>query len=340
MSNVLRKTGWVLGAFVLFDIVGVGLSLVLDLVALVDRHWESSAALGYVIWFVMGVFCAACIYGQTVTDDWESAAGRRAGTLATALTAVVALALGLLSSLVWAGGEFAEPVAPDHRGVTLTYLVTTVLAVGLARFALFREATAESGGSTRARLVSVVAPSTRALNAQARETELFVPKRASRRSPIPGLLPGQKKRDGDAEDFRPSGFWGTVGFVLGVPVLLFLDVAFFLLAPFDRFDPWIDTLLTGALLGGVVWGFAAARSERARLLLVLVHAPLFFGGLSYLFAVLVGGLLVGFGVPDGVAVFVTQAGFWLGFAFGGWLLVAALPAVFERAAPEAGKEST
>ena len=30
-------------------------------------------------------------------------------------------------------------VAPDHRGVTITYLVTTVLTVAFARFVVFRE---------------------------------------------------------------------------------------------------------------------------------------------------------------------------------------------------------
>lgn len=328
MPDVLRKTGWVLGAFVVFDIVGVGLSLLLDLVALVDRHWESSAALGYVIWFVMGVFCAACIYGQVVREDWESPAGRRTGTLAVAITAVVAVVLGMLASLVWAGGDFAEPVAPDHAGVTITYLATTVLAVALARFVVFRDASGD-----RPKTLSVTEAATD-LAGPTRETELFVPRQAtSRRSRLPGGLPGRRVAEDDGE-FRPAGFWMTLGFVLGVPVLLFLDVAMFLLGPFDRFDRWTDPLLSTAVIGGVAWGFAAARWEAPRMLLVALHAPLFLGAMFYLFAVLIGGLLVGFGVSDGLASLVSMIGFWIGFALGGVAAGALVMAMFSGTATD------
>lgn len=331
MPNLLRKTGWVVAWFVIFDIAGVALSLFLDLVSLVDRHWETSAALGYVIWFVVGVFCAAIIYGQVVGVAWDSAEGRRQGTQATIITAGVALALGLLASLVWSGSEGTEAVVPDHRGITITYLVTVVLAVCLARFVVFRDTSGDRpdlAGPARDELLSVGAGA-----GSVRETEPFVPKGARfLRSSRPGGLPWQPGADDDPDSFRPSGFWGTVGFVLGVPVLLFLDVSFFLLAPFDYFDRWTDPLLTGAIVGGLAWGFAAARWYPARVALMAVHAPLICGTIFYVFALLIGGLLVAFGVPERFALFVSAGGFWIGFlvgcvvAFAGYLEIFGRPA--------------
>ena len=327
MPNFLRKTGWVVAWLVIFDIAGVALSLFLDLVSLVDRHWESSAALGYVLWFVVGVFCAAVIYGQLVEEEWDSAAGRRAGTQATIISACVALGLGLLASLVWSGSEGTEAVVPDHRGVTITYLVTVVLAVCLARFVVFRDTAGDRpdlAGPARDKLLSTGNDAR-----PARETELFVPRRARfGRSPLPGGLPPQLGADDGPAGFRPAGFWKTVGFVLGVPVLLFLDVSFFLLGPFDYFDRWTDPLLTGAIVGGLAWGFAAARWRSARVALMALHAPLICGTVLYVFALLVGGLLVAFGVPERAAGFVSLGGFWIGFVIGGGAVVGGFLEIF------------
>lgn len=333
MPNFLRKTGWVVAWFVIFDIAGVALSLFLDLVSMVDRHWETSAALGYVIWFVVGVFCAAVIYGQAAGEDWDSAEGRRLGTQATIITACVALGLGLLASLVWSGSEGTEAVAPDHRGVTITYLVTVVLGVVLARFVVFRDTSGDRpdlAGPARDQLLSAGSGA-----GPARETELFVPKRARvRRSQLPGGLRRQAGDEDDPANFRPAGFWMTVGAVLGVPVLLFLDVSFFLLAPFDYFDRWIDPLLTGAIVGGLAWGFAAARWYSARVALMAVHAPLICGTIFYIFALMIGGLLVAFGVPERFALFVSAGGFWIGFLIGGAVLFGGYLEIFGRPATE------
>ncbi len=114
----------------LFDVLGVILTLVL---------WETDAALGYVIWFVVGVFCAAFIYPIMGDADPDSPAGRRNGLLVVVITTVTALVLGMLSSLAWSASGNAEAFAPNHRGMTITYLVTVVLAVAWARFVLFRE---------------------------------------------------------------------------------------------------------------------------------------------------------------------------------------------------------
>lgn len=331
MPSVLRKTGWVVAWFVIFDLAGVLLSLGLDLVAMVDRHWESSAALGYVIWFVMGVFCAALIYGQIVEEDWESPAGRRAGAQATIITTGVALGLGLVASLVWSGSEGTEAVVPDHRGVTITYLATVALAVGLARFVVFRDrgaGTVPAGTGGDPPLTDGASPG-HDIGKPARETELFVPRRARfGQSPAPGALPAQLGADDDAAGFRPAGFWKTVGLVLGVPVLLFLDVSFFLLGPFDGFDRWTDPLLTGSLIGGLAWGFAAARWRHARTALMAVHAPLVCGTVFYVFALLAGGLLVAFGASERVGGFVSMAGFWLGFVVGGVVLFGGFLEIF------------
>lgn len=334
MPSVLRKTGWVLGAFLIFDVVGVLLTLVVDALALLHRYWESSAALGYVVWFVIGVFCAVFIYGQTVKDEWESPAGRQAGSQVSLITAVVAVALGLVSSLLWSAGDNAEPVAPDHRGITLTYLITVVLTVGLTRFVVFRAAKPDLAG-----VGQEASGSAQDLAGPKRATELFVPKRAkSRRSSIPGPLPGQTDMPHTPEVFRPAGFWGTLGFVFGVPVLLFLDVVFFVLGSFEFLVPWTDLILVTAGIGGIVWGFAAARWKHPRTALLALHAPVICGTIFYLFGLLIGGVLFAFGVPEAVAQGVGTVGFWAGFLLGCGAIVGGYLEIFGRKTPAGHEE--
>lgn len=323
MPNFLRKTGWVLGAFLIFDVVGVLLTLATDLLAMVNRYWETSALLAYAVWFVVGVFCAVFIYAQTIKEDWESPAGRREGTLVTVITGVVAVGLGLLSSLVWSTSGGGEPVAPDHRGVTITYLVTVVLVVALARFVLFREG----------------ADAARALAGAPRDQEVF----PSRREPF--LPTSMRERTPPQEDhwenpaaFRPAGFWKTLGFLFGVPVLLFLDASFFVLGPFDYFDRWTDPILTLSLAGGLAWGFAAARWRTPRDGLFSLHAPLLCGTVFYLLALFLGGVLVVAGVPERVAEIMSLACFWIGFALGCAVIVGWFAELFERPGPANGAD--
>ena len=136
----------------------------------------------------------------------------------------------------------------------------------------------------------------------------------------------------DPGAFKPAGSWATVGFLIGVPVLLFLDASFFLLGPFDYFDRWTDPILATSLAGGLAWGLASARWKSPRVWLLVVHAPLLSGTVCYVFALLLGGLLVAAGVPERVSEIVSYVGFGIGFLLGCAAVVGKLAEIFDRAA--------
>ena len=310
VPNLLRMTGRVLGCLLAFDLVGVALTLLVAMVAGLHRVWESSSFLSYVIWFVAGVFCAMFIYFRSTHDDYDSPEGRRRGLQLLVMTSVVAVVLGILSSFVWSDSGAGEAVAPDHRGVTITYLVTVVLVVAWARFVLFRgHVRAEPGSAERPPESEHFQLDVERFNVEAR--------------------PEQDCKDPGA--FEPAGFWTTVGFAIGVPVLLFLDASFFLLGPFDYFDRWTDPILTTSLGGGLAWGFASARWKSPRVWLLVVHAPLLIGTVCYFFAVLLGGLLIAVGVPGRVSEIVSYVGFGIGFLLGCGAVVGKFAEIFDRA---------
>ncbi len=296
LTQLLSRFGRAVALFLVFDVGGVGLTLLTDLVGFVDRVWETSALLGYTIWFVVGVFCGVFNYPF---DDPESDAGRRAGVDALLGTTAAALVLGAVATFFWSASEGTEPVVPDHRGVTITYLVTTVLTVAAARFVLFREVPAQVGTMPK--------------------LEASVPQYDDPKALERALAPKGEAAvhaEGATEEFRPAGVFGTVGFVLGVPVLLFLDISFFVLGPFDFFDRWSSPLLTGSLLVGLGWGFAASRWEAARTWLLAAHAPLLMGTVFYFFGLLPGALFAMFGAPEWLSENTPFAGFVLGFVLG------------------------
>lgn len=302
--------GWLLA----FDVVGVVLSLLVDMVIVLHRRWEGSSPLAYVIWFVVGVFCAVFIYLRRTGDDGpETDAGRQTGLLLVVVTSVVAFVLGLLSSLFWSGSDATEAIAPDHRGVTITYLITVVLTVVWMRFVLFRRlpAVESNSGPTPVSIRSARKTGPR-LHDLSKKLDL-------------GVEGGGE----GAEVFRPAGFWQTLAFLIGVPVLLFLDVGVYLLGPLDYFDRWTDPLLTTSLVGGLVWGFAAARWKSARDGLLTLHAPLLVGTVFYFFAVILGGLLVGFGLPERVSEIASYIAFGLGFVLGAAAIIGWLAEFFE-----------
>ncbi|HEY3517673.1 MAG TPA: hypothetical protein VGL98_11555 [Gammaproteobacteria bacterium] len=315
MPNLARTTGRVLGWLLIFDVVGVLLTLIVDAMVVLHRWFESSSLLGYAIWFVVGVFCGVFIYmAQSSADDHDSAEGRRRGQRLVGVTAAVAAVLALLSSFVWSGSEATEAVAPDHRGVTITYLITVVLTVAWGRFVLFRGTAAAEPGSA-----APVDPSGRFQRAKPRAF-----------APAPPL---EQKQSGDAA-FEPAGILKTLGFVVGVPTLLFLDASFFVLAPFDYFDRWMDPILSASLLGGLAWGVGCARWQSPREWLLVAHAPLLIGTIFFLFAILLGGLLFVLGVPEGVLEIMQYVAFGAGFLLGGVAVVGWVAELFERASSE------
>jgi len=306
---LLRLAGRSLAGLLVFDVVGVLLTLLADVAGLLHRHWEVSTPLGYVIWFVVGVLCAFAIYLRSddggVRDD--SPAGRRRGTQLVFACAAVAVLLGALSSLVWSSGEAAEPVAPDHRDITITYLVTVVATVAWIRFVLFRERSADAGpGPGSVAAAPAAAP---------RASGSLVPPTGAPAAEPP---------------FIPAGFRATLGCVLGVPVLLFLDASFFLLGPFDVFDRWTDVILGTALIGGLAWGLGCARRRGPREWLLMLHAPLLIGAVFYFFALLAGGVLVAVGVPERVAEILATVGFAAGFLVGAVAVAGGLAERIER----------
>lgn len=315
--GLLWTTGRVLILFLVFDLAGVVLTLLADLVAALHIVWESSTLLAYAVWFVTGVFCAMFIAGDPTEGDGDSPEGRRTGWRLIIITLLVAVALGFLSSFVWSASDSAEPVAPDARGVTITYLATVVLVVAWARLVFFRKA----------------APATTRLPEAA-------PKKRARLDYVPGAKLVRKARGRPREEeaeFKPTGLFGTLGLLIGVPVLLFLDACFFVLGPFDYFDRWTDLILTTALGGGLAWGFACARWETPRLGLIALHAPPLVGTVFYVFGLLIGGVLVAFGVPSRAAEIVSSASFGIGFLLGGVAIYGFFAAMIEEFRGRAAK---
>lgn len=298
--------------FLAFDIVGVLLTLLVDLAVVLHRRWEGSSPLAYVIWFVVGVFCAVFIYFRRTSEEGpDTPAGRRTGRRLVMVVGAVSLVLGFLSSLVWSGSGASEAVAPDHRGMTITYLVTVFLAVVWMRFALFREQSAapnEPADPPPAKVRSIGSGLGRV--------------RARIKAPDPAGAP-----------FKPAGLGKSVGLALGVPVLLFLDVSVFVLGPLDYFDRWTDPLLSAALVGGFAWGIASGRWRSPRRGLLLLHVPLLLGAVFYFFAVLLGGLLVAFGAPESGAEVLSYLGFSLGFGLGVVAIVVGLKEPSEHSTP-------
>ena len=312
-------TGRALGWFLVFDVIGVLLTLLAELTAGLSIVLEVSDFLGYAVWFVVGVFCGICIYpDSTGKDDHDSDEGRRNGLHAIWVTGAVAAVLAALSSLVWSNGGGAEAVAPDHRGVTITYLVTTVLTVAFARFVVFRE---QAAVQVEPRPATPRDETRRYRRALARKVAASRPKQTI---DSPGALKA-------AQLWRT--LWRTLGFGLGVPILLFLDASFFVFAPFDYFDQWMDPILTTSLVGGLAWGIACARWQSPREWLMVAHLPPLFGTLFYLFALIIGGLLFAFGVPEGLLKTLAYVAFWIGLLLGCVAVAAYGMASFEGSNP-------
>src|SRR5262245_14241881 len=72
---------------------------------------------------------------------------------------------------------------------------------------------------------------------------------------------------------------------------------------------------------GAIWGIAVTLSRSARDLLLGVALPLLLGALFYIFGVLLGGVLVGFGA-ERVAEWMPAIGFCLGAVLGSVPVVA------------------
>ena len=141
MKRLAKIAGGILLYLVAFDVAGLVLVFVLDVLSL------SFMALYYSIWFVAGVFCGLLSYGScgglaSTPDqseeskkpgtDWTSRAdAEKAGRIAVLMTGVIVLPLAVVFyPFSWRSGPDPSGFVPDNGGLTIVYL-GTVLATSI-----------------------------------------------------------------------------------------------------------------------------------------------------------------------------------------------------------------
>jgi hypothetical protein len=120
-----------------FDLVGVAACFFFDVVPL----RESSAALPYAIWFVLGVFCG--LFSYTGAGGWILASeknwmdGPRAtttgGFIITVSTVCLAASSVVCYRLWWRGDWLGDSYVPDSGALTLTFFAATLGSMLLLR---------------------------------------------------------------------------------------------------------------------------------------------------------------------------------------------------------------
>lgn len=143
MVGVALKTVLVLlFCLVAADIAGVLVGSVIDVLPLKGK----SAALFYVIWFVVGAFCGLFAFNMAgawsspsaTKDDWSSLPGsRRTGNVVLLVSAVLLAGLTWFFHLIyWSQGVGGEYYVPDSAAHSITFVAAVLGAMILARFAL------------------------------------------------------------------------------------------------------------------------------------------------------------------------------------------------------------
>lgn len=141
MSNLLKIVASILGCLIVADIVGVIVCLVLDLGA--GRSW--SAALTYVVWFVIGVFTglfafnlAGTLTAADANREWTElpdASRRSAIIVGAAIVLLVALSV-VFYALYWSRGVAGEYFVPDSAPHTIVFFVSVGASMLFFRSAL------------------------------------------------------------------------------------------------------------------------------------------------------------------------------------------------------------
>lgn len=289
---------------VLFDLVGVALTLLAQFIASVDIVMEWSVGAGYAVWFVTGVLCAAFIGMPTLLPEDGKAPTARDGLRLTLVSGIVAGIVGWLASFIWSDGIDGEAMVPDDRRLTITYLASVV--VGLAAFCFLLRP-----GGDRNRTATTDSEA----GNDGHTRRPFMPTRW--RTSITQLA----TMSANGDRFSPAGTLGTVFAVLSLPILLFFQT-FWIIARLGSVPHHVqDMILFTALGGGAVWGFAAARWPQPREALLLAQTPFILGALAWFAGLLLGSLLAAIGVPEDVAGQIPTIGFWLGVAFACGLLI-------------------
>lgn len=124
---------------VVFDIAGVVVSFVFDVLGVVSRNVSAGAF--YALWFVLGVFCGllnyntagGLAYPKSEVDWTNQADASRTGWLVCAISILLIVGLSvLLFPIFWRGSVADDPYVPDSMPLTLTFFTAMVMATLLA----------------------------------------------------------------------------------------------------------------------------------------------------------------------------------------------------------------
>ena len=141
---VLKSLAILLFWLVAADLAGVVACLVFDIAPL--RY--DSGALPYAIWFVLGVFTGLVALGSAAEaasgegqEDWGRRPGAaRIANIVFAAGAALLLGLGLVFNAIWwSQGVNGEYFVPDSAPHTITFFVSVLAGMLLARHALVEE---------------------------------------------------------------------------------------------------------------------------------------------------------------------------------------------------------
>ena len=126
-----------------FDIAGVVVSFVFEVAGVVSR--DISAALFYVLWLVLGVFCGLLNYNtagsfaspKSGTDWTDRVDASQTGLLVCAISMLLLIGLSVLFfSTFWSRGAEGDHYVPDSMPLTLTFFTATAAATFVAHHAL------------------------------------------------------------------------------------------------------------------------------------------------------------------------------------------------------------
>jgi len=127
---------------VVFDVAGVAVSFVLDMLS----PRRDSLLARYAIWFVLGVFCGVICYGAGTGDERKPEAPG-ALVLAT-IVGVVASILAACTLLLWRTSYVADSYVPDSVPLTITFAIALIGGAAVVHGVSRARPTAASAGGT------------------------------------------------------------------------------------------------------------------------------------------------------------------------------------------------
>jgi hypothetical protein len=158
MLSIAQKLGKILACIVIclvvFDIVGVVVCFFFDVMPLRD----TSRALSYAVWFVLGVFCGLFGYnggGSCASPDsegdWTSHKDAdKTGLLVIVTTLAILVTLSFVCyRLMWQYHLESSSFVPDSEPLTLTFFVAVFAAQVFAHTALLPEPKKIAGPAVR-----------------------------------------------------------------------------------------------------------------------------------------------------------------------------------------------